>query len=71
MTDILDRLLSPDCTLADREEAARQIRLLRTDLHAWGKHLPDCDWHTDQYSWECTCRLAEFQARLNAGRKES
>lgn len=18
-------------------------------------HHPDCDWHTDQYPWECTC----------------
>jgi hypothetical protein len=22
----------------------------------WMKHAEDCDWHLDQYEWECTCR---------------
>lgn len=25
------------------------------------KHADDCAWHVDQYSWECTCGMAQMQ----------
>jgi hypothetical protein len=26
-------------------------------------HKPDCDWHADQYWWECTCGAVTLEIR--------